>query len=191
MLGRHHSPEARRAIGEAHAGERNHNYNKKGPESRSWKGGKTVDSEGRVLLHRPEHPFAGRGGYVYRSRLVIEYFANRVPEFLRRCIQCMIEIDGKYYLDPEKGAIVHHLDHNKSNEDPENLALMDNPHHMSYHRNNTLAQKTGEVRYLIRCLEIELSHMVKFVSPHDVRTKSYQDRDLSSLPEGILVGERV
>jgi len=74
----------------------------------------------------------------------------------------MIEIEGRHYLDPEKKAVIHHLDHDKANDDPENLALMDNPHHMVYHRNYTLAEKTGDSDYRIRCLEVELYHMVRF-----------------------------
>jgi len=156
MFGRHHSEEARRAIGEAESGERNHNYGKRGSSCRSWKGGKSVDSDGRILLLRPDHPFSSRKGYVFRSRLVIEYFANRVAEFRESCMPYMIEIEGRYYLDPAKKAVIHHLDHDKESDDPENLALTDNPHHMVYHRNYTLADKTGEVSYRIRCLEIEL-----------------------------------
>ena len=188
MFGRHHSEEARRAIGVAKLGERNPNYGKRGSDYHCWKGGKTADKDGRVLLFRPDHPFAKGRGYVFRSRLVVEYFANHVPEFLEKCMPYMIEINGKYYLDPEKKAVIHHLDHSKSNDDPENLALMDNPHHMSYHRNRTLAQKTGEFSYRIRSLEIEFDHMIRFEGTREndqiTSTDSAFDSEiLDSFPE--------
>jgi ribosomal protein L40E len=66
MLGKHHSPQARSAIGHAKSGERNPNFQKKGSKSHSWKGGTTVNKESRVLLYRPDHPFADHKGYVYR-----------------------------------------------------------------------------------------------------------------------------
>jgi len=149
-----------------------------------------MDKDGRVLLLRPDHPFAKGKGYIYRSRLVVEYFANRLPELLQTCLPYLVEVDGRYYLDPEKKAVIHHLDHDKSNDDPENLAVTDNPHHMSYHRNYTLAEKTGDFRYSIRCLETDVGHMVKFVTSHEDQMRTHPDENTSSVFEEVL-GEEV
>lgn len=43
-----------------------------GKNNPSWRGGMSVDRNGRVRLSRPEHPYANRHGYVLRSRLVME-----------------------------------------------------------------------------------------------------------------------
>jgi hypothetical protein len=92
---------------------------------------------------------------------VVEYFANKLPEFLERCASFMIEIGGRRYLDPSKATVVHHLDHSKWNADPENLALTDNRPHMIYHRNYTLARRTGDIKFFIRLWLAESGHMVK------------------------------
>jgi predicted DNA-binding protein (UPF0251 family) len=67
-----------------------------------WNGGRTIDSDGYVLLKVPDHPFADNRGYVREHRLVMEEHLGR-------------------YLDPEE--VVHHIDGNHQNNDIGNLEL--------------------------------------------------------------------
>lgn len=67
-----------------------------------WRGGRTVDADGYVLVKANGHPDANRLGYVREHRLVME----------RKL--------GRPLLASE---VVHHRDENPANNDPENLVL--------------------------------------------------------------------
>lgn len=67
-----------------------------------WKGGRTVDKQGYVLLKISGHPHANYQGYVREHRLVMEQQLGR-------------------YLEPQE--VVDHRDGNTSNNDPSNLRL--------------------------------------------------------------------
>jgi hypothetical protein len=79
-----------------------------------WKGGKTKDGGGYVLIRKPEHPFAQTNGYVSQHRLVMEKHLGR-------------------YLLPEE--VVHHKNNTIHDNRIENLTLFDNKSkHQKYHR---------------------------------------------------------
>lgn len=65
-----------------------------------WAGGLSVDKHGYILQHRPEHPYATKGGYVRQHRLVMEEQLGR-------------------YLLPEE--VVDHRNGDTSDNRPENL----------------------------------------------------------------------
>jgi hypothetical protein len=69
-----------------------------------WKGGRNIDKDGYVRIYAPWHPSrAGkRGKHVLEHRLVME------------------GVIGRFLLQKE---VVHHIDKNKQNNAPENLAL--------------------------------------------------------------------
>jgi transposase-like protein len=67
-----------------------------------WRGGRTRDVDGYVLVKAHDHPFADNRGYVREHRLVMEKKLGR-------------------YLDPKE--IVHHLDGVHDNNDPDNLEV--------------------------------------------------------------------
>lgn len=73
-----------------------------GEHNPAWKGGRQIDKDGYVLIHRPDHPRATSHGYVREHRLVMERVLGR-------------------YLTPEE--VVHHRDGNKQHNDPENLQV--------------------------------------------------------------------
>ena len=80
----------------------------------NWKGGRTVASNGYVLLRRPGHPMADVRGYIYEHRLV------------------MAESLGRSLSKREQ---VHHINGVKKDNRPENLELTkDRNHHAVLHR---------------------------------------------------------
>lgn len=76
-----------------------------------WKGGKKRQA-GYTLIYKPEHPSA-KNRYVFEHRLVMEQHL------------------GRYLI---KSEVVHHINHNKSDNSIENLMLYTkNSDHVSYH----------------------------------------------------------
>ena len=88
-----HSPGVRRAFSK-------HLSGKKHP---MWNGGKTLNSQGYVLIHSPEHPFHDKRGYVREHRLVMEKKLGR-------------------YLSQDE--IVHHKNGKKDDNRISNLEIM-------------------------------------------------------------------
>ena len=81
----------------------------------NWKGGKTIDRWGYILVKRKKHPYANPNGYVRQHRLVMEKHL------------------GRYLLPTEK---VHHIDGNKQNNKIKNLELLNSQseHIKKYHK---------------------------------------------------------
>lgn len=75
---------------------------KLGPEHKGWKGGRTTDKHGYVLIYMPEHPHSNSNGYFREHRHVMEQKLGRL-------------------LLPTE--VVHHIDDNPSNNHPDNLEL--------------------------------------------------------------------
>jgi HNH endonuclease len=85
-------------------------HNSKGERHPQWRGGVHHYSTGYVGLKCPDHPRAGRHGYVMEHILVVE------------------RAMGKYL---RLGAPVHHVDEDKTNNAPTNLVACDSE---QYHR---------------------------------------------------------
>lgn len=77
---------------------------KHGEFHHNWKGGRRINQDGYVLLHRPDHPFAESGGHVMEHRLVMEMKLGR-------------------YLSREE--VVDHLNGKRDDNRIENLQLME------------------------------------------------------------------
>lgn len=75
-----------------------------GPEHKGWKGGRTVDKAGYILVYRPDHPNANVSGYIREHRLVMEEKLGRLLE---------------------KHEVVHHIDNSTDNNHPDNLELFE------------------------------------------------------------------
>ena len=85
-----------------------------GAKAPGWKDGR-FERGGRILIMIPEHPHAQIGGYVLRSRLVMEKMLGR-------------------YLKPCE--VVHHINAIVGDDRPENLQLFPNKSaHTKFHRN--------------------------------------------------------
>jgi biotin operon repressor len=103
------SPEGRRAREEGYR--KRYPNGRFGPDAVRWKGGRRV-AAGYVYLYAPDHPRAGKRGTVQEHILVMERRLGR-------------------YLEP--GEIVHHRNHVKDDNRPENLYLTKNGVHISEH----------------------------------------------------------
>lgn len=86
-------------------------YCRPGKDHPHWKGGRTFDKSGYVLVLSPNHPSRNRAGYVREHRLVMESVLGR-------------------YL--ERDEVVHHRNGIKNDNRPENLELFStNGHHLA------------------------------------------------------------
>lgn len=104
------------------SGKNNPNYGNTSSKSARWKS----DIEyrhGYRFIRNLNHPFADSRGFVREHRLVAE--------------QCLLNkdnsvtINGKIYLSPDY--VVHHLDFDKLNNNPNNLFICENSFHSKFH----------------------------------------------------------
>ena len=102
-----------------------------GERNHQWKGGKTVTSHGYVLVKRPGHPDADCRGYVYEHRLVAAATLARP-------------------LLP--GEHVHHLNGDRLDNRPENLAVLSQAEHGVAHRKRDSGRRLpGEENVAVSC----------------------------------------
>ena len=105
-------------------GKGNHQFGLKGDKNASWKSDERLSSYGYKLIRKLNHPFRNSDGFVFEHRLVAEkYLLNDENSVI---------IDGKRYLSPH--CIVHHLDFDRLNNDPDNLLIMNESEHMKLHQ---------------------------------------------------------
>lgn len=78
-----------------------------------WKGGRRIDRDGYIRVYRPDHMWPRRGGYILEHVLLMETLLQRRLE---------------------KNECVHHKDHNRQNNLPENLEVVIRGAHSKHHR---------------------------------------------------------
>lgn len=88
-----------------------HGFAKKAEQSHKWKGGRSLNSYGYIAVYAPDHP-RQRKGVVLEHRLVMEAHLGRI-------------------LEPHE--IVHHKNHDKTDNRIENLELTDRSEHSRHH----------------------------------------------------------
>ncbi len=105
-------------------GKDNPNYGNTGSKNPMWKSDEKISYYGYKLIRCPEHPFKNIDGFVFEHRLVAEKYLLTEEN--------SVEINGIRYLSPQY--LVHHKDHNKLNNTPENLLILTPSDHMRLHR---------------------------------------------------------
>lgn len=100
-----------------------HGHNSRGSTHPMWKGGRIVNKDGYILIHKPDHPRANSLGYVGEHVLVLE---TKMGRFLIR------------------GETPHHIDGNRSNNHPDNLILFDkDKDHKIFHQRQIALKECG------------------------------------------------
>lgn len=94
---------------------------RKGASAANWKGGRSFHKVGYVRLRIPDHPRACHG-YVLEHIVIAE------------------QMLGRPLHDTE---VVHHRDHNKSNNSPENLEILTESEHKSLHMKERHSARLG------------------------------------------------
>jgi len=84
----------------------------KGSNNHHWKGGIKMTPKGYIMIYKPNNPSSLVNGYMLEHRYIMEKSLNR---FLK---------------DDE---VVHHINGIKSDNRIENLKIMSNSEHMSFH----------------------------------------------------------
>lgn len=98
-----------------------HNHHQVGENGSNWNGGKTIHSNGYILIFRPDHPSCSVSGYVPEHRLVYE-------EYYNCCLLSWIDI--------------HHINKIKTDNRIENLQpIMRSQHCFLHHKNKVVKKK--------------------------------------------------
>ena len=85
----------------------------KGPAHPAWKGGTMLDKDGYLKRYAPEHPWPRKGGYVREHVRIMElHIGRRIHD----------------------GEVVHHKDHDLTNNALGNLELLTASDHSRQHR---------------------------------------------------------
>lgn len=96
----------------------------------SWKGGKHIDSNGYILIYKPEHPYCDSRGYILEHRLVMEQYI------------------GRFLLPSED---VHHINGNRQDNRIENFQLLTHGQHSTItHTDKIISEKTRNRMRLAR-----------------------------------------
>lgn len=94
---------------------------------RSGRGTSRQIIHGYAKVHTPDHPFADTDGYVFEHRLVAEHALR----FNEPSSEYLVLLGNRTYLSPD--VVVHHIDHDKLHNEPNNLQVMTPGDHIRLH----------------------------------------------------------
>ena len=150
-----------------------------GSKNPNWRGGRSVASNGYVLIRMPGHPLSDIRGYAYEHRLKAE------------------ELLGRPLLP---GELIHHKNGDKQDNRPENLEVVaSNAEHFLHHRKNPNLRRPGEANPVIACAcgcGTEFTRFDRsgrprlFVSGHNTSLR-HNLPSSSILPQQALVGNGI
>ena len=116
----YHGEIKRFAQGHGSKGKNNHQYGKTGSKAAYWKGGIIYDKLHQIfLLYKPNHPYADLRGYVIQYRIIKEIYLS-------------IKYGYPVYIHPS--LVVHHINHVRLDNRPENLQIMTKSDHQRIHK---------------------------------------------------------
>lgn len=121
------------------SGENNHQYGLLGEKNASWMGGRRITNYGYIYVNVPEHPFGHKKSHlVFEHRLIAEKYLLTEEN--------SIEINGKRYLKPEYD--VHHIDHDRRNNDVSNLQVLTRKEHQMLHNKENYRERDEKGRFM-------------------------------------------
>lgn len=152
-----------------------YNRDQRGEKNPKWNGGKRI-LNGYVKVRKPDHPRADRTGYVFEHIVVGEEKIGR-------------PLVWKGIGHPES-EVVHHIDHDRQNNDPANLEVMTYAEHRQHHlerrssptaRNHSLTIPTRIYEQLQEIAlawgtsinEIVVSYIKEGIEGTQIRTRAY------------------
>ena len=126
--GKQHSEESKRKMSESKKGHITSEETKRKISKALFRGGRKKHN-GYWEIYKPDHSRARKAGYVYEHILIVEELLGRPLKFY-----------GPKHKDNE---IVHHIDFNKLNNNPENLYVCKTGSHRKLH--GKFGYMTGEL----------------------------------------------
>lgn len=141
-------------------------YQGKGENNANWKGGKTKNRRGYVLLYKPEHPRASNR-YIFEHIVVAEQKIGR-------------SIKGN--------EVVHHINGIKGDNRPENLEVLDKSDHDCNRYPFKLKEKKGWIRGRKSNNCIYLKKKIRNIISKEFYYKINGDELIISLTKNGLVG---
>lgn len=92
----------------------------KGVQNPKWNGGKTITSNGYIMLWKPDHPDRDSRGYIKEHRLIMEKHLGRRLKH---------------------SELVHHINGIKTDNRIENLEIMTMALHMQHHKSKDMSNR--------------------------------------------------
>ena len=145
-----------------------------GNKNGAWRGGRTITQHGYALIRvGKDHPLADIRGYAYEHRVVA---SKKVGRWLK------------------KGEIVHHIDGNPLNNNPDNLEVVTNifEHRFRHRVKSNNKRKPGEHNPVILCFcgcgqflnKFDTSNRPRqYINGHNLRGRLLDGREWDEFPE--------
>lgn len=155
-------------------GENNHQYGLTGEKNSSYKIGEYTNSWGYRKIYSPGHP-ESRDNYIFKHRLIAEtYLLDDINSYEYK--------NGRFL---SKDYVVHHLDFDRLNNDPNNLVVMHKNDHSKFHNSlkNIIRDEKGRI--------LEVQNNNKQLSGQQLRNKFFEFTDKNNVYYNALPTSRI